>query len=385
MTCSILRELDTLEIFHRQNGNLNCCVVQGLDLRKTDFDLSKISCEGAIFLGCQFPAGLSICDLLDQGAMVFPEFKDLPYHPYRGQLYSREELMEGWSPADDQSIDKKVYDHFVAKGKKNPSVIETLAERLHDHAVDDALSDLLEGRVEKDGRKKVVAIMGGHGTSRADRWFRVVAHLASRLTREGYFVASGGGPGMMEAANLGAYLAELDAEDLDQVLDGLATAPVFTSPGYFDAAQKVIDEYPTGHSSVAVPTWFYGHEPTNMFSVHVAKYFSNSIREDGLLAIAEHGIIFSPGSAGTTQEIFQDATQNHYATFETISPMVFLSKDRYTKETQLWPCLAELAKGRHYEDYLCLSDEVDEVVEFIMSHPPIPSDGIAGGGAGLKA
>ena len=76
-----------------------------------------------------------------------------------------------------------------------------------------------------------------------------------------------------------------------------------------------------------MPTWFYGHEPTNLFSVHVAKYFSNSIREDGLLAIAEHGIIFSPGSAGTTQEIFQDATQNHYATFGTISPMVFLSKE----------------------------------------------------------
>ncbi|MGC6425506.1 MAG: LOG family protein [Akkermansiaceae bacterium] len=375
MNCQIVRELDTLEIFHRQNGNLNCCVVQGLDLREVDFNLSQVTCEGAIFLGCRFASDVLIRDLQDHGALVFPEFKGLPYHPYRGELYTREELMEGWTAEKNESVDKLIYEHFVAKGKKNPDIVEALAERLHDHAVDDAMTDLLEGRVEKDGRKKVVAIMGGHGTSRADQWFRVVAHLAWRLTREGYFIASGGGPGMMEAANLGAYLADLEIDELDRVLDGLAEAPVFTSEGYLEVAQRVIDQYPTGHSSLAVPTWFYGHEPTNLFSVHVAKYFSNSIREDGLLAIAEHGIIFSPGSAGTTQEIFQDATQNHYATFETISPMVFLSKERYTEQTHIWQTIKELAKGRHYDDFLCLSDEVDEIVEFIKAHPPVASDG----------
>ncbi|MDB4419259.1 hypothetical protein N9291_01505, partial [bacterium] len=368
MKCEIVRELDTLEIFQRQNGTLNCCVVQGLDLSESNLDWRNLKCEGTIFLGCTFPKEVSICDLQDNGALIFPNFKDLPYHPYRGDLYTREELMKGWSADDDQSLDKRIYDHFVAKGKKNPDIVEALAERLHDHAVDDALTDLLEGRVERDGQKKVVAIMGGHGTFRDDKWFRTVAHLACRLTREGYFIASGGGPGMMEAANLGAHLADLDESALDAVLDSLAAAPVYTSEGYIEAAQKVIDQYPTGHSSLAVPTWFYGHEPTNMFSAHVAKYFSNSIREDGLLAIATHGIIFSPGSAGTTQEIFQDATQNHYATFESISPMVFLSKDRYTKETQLWPCIKQLAEGRHYDDYLCLSDEVNEVVEFIKAH-----------------
>lgn len=33
--------------------------------------------------------------------------------------------------------------------------------RLQNHAIDDALADLLEGRVEGDGVKKVVGIMGG--------------------------------------------------------------------------------------------------------------------------------------------------------------------------------------------------------------------------------
>lgn len=375
MKCHIVRELDTLANLKRQNGHLNCCVVQGLDLSGVELNWETLECEGAIFLGCIFPESLSICDLQERGATIFPNFTGLPYHPYRAELYTREELMEGWTPKEDGSLDKRIYDHYVTKGKKSPDILEALAERLHDHAIDDALTDLLEGRVEKDGKKKVVAIMGGHGTARDNRWFRAVAHLACQLTREGYFVASGGGPGMMEAANLGAYLADLHEAALDTVLDELAVAPVYTSEGYLKAAQKVIDQYPTGHSSLAVPTWFYGHEPTNMFSTHVAKYFSNSIREDGLLAIAEYGIIFSPGSAGTTQEIFQDAAQNHYATFENISPMVFLGKERYTEETQIWPSLKELAKGRHYEQYLYLSDEVGEIVDFIKNHPPISSDG----------
>ena len=159
-------------------------------------------------------------------------------------------------------------------------------------------------------------------------------------------------------------------------IDGLALAPKYDSPGYVEAGQKVIDQYPTGHSSLAVPTWFYGHEPTNMFSAYVAKYFSNSIREDGLLAMSHYGIIFAPGSGGTTQEIFQDACQNHYATTGSVSPMVFFGTERYTVETPLWETIKSLAEGRHYQELLFLSDDEEEIVDFIVNHPPVPSDGV---------
>ena len=375
MKCSIFREIDSLKRLEGGVVNLNCSVVQGLDLREAGIDWEGLECEGAIFLGCQFPPDLSICDLQEKGALIFPNFGDLPFNPYRPELYTREELMEGWTKEEDRSVDKEIYDHFVKHGKKDPDIVEALAERLHDHAIDDGLTDLLEGRIEKDGRKRVVAVMGGHGTGRDDESFKKVAHLTRRLTKEGYFIASGGGPGIMEAANLGAYLADLSEGELDAVLKVLEVAPKYDSDGYIEAAQKVIDRYPTGHSSLAVPTWFYGHEPTNMFSSYVAKYFSNSIREDGLLAIARHGIVFAPGSGGTTQEIFQDACQNHYATFEEISPMVFLGTKRYTEDTMLWECLKNLAEGRDYERYLHLSDEVDEIVEFIKANPPVASKG----------
>ena len=375
MKCSIFREIDSLKRLEGGVVNLNCSAVQGLDLREAGIDWERLECEGAIFLGCQFPPDLSICDLQEKGALIFPNFGDLPFNPYRPELYTREELMEGWTKEEDRSVDKEIYDHFVKHGKKDPDIVEALAERLHDHAIDDGLTDLLEGRIEKDGRKRVVAVMGGHGTGRDDESFKKVAHLTRRLTKEGYFIASGGGPGIMEAANLGAYLADLSEGELDAVLKVLEVAPKYDSDGYIEAAQKVIDRYPTGHSSLAVPTWFYGYEPTNMFSSYVAKYFSNSIREDGLLAIARHGIVFAPGSGGTTQEIFQDACQNHYATFEEISPMVFLGTKRYTEDTMLWECLKNLAEGRDYERYLHLSDEVDEIVEFIKANPPVASKG----------
>ncbi|MFT6179076.1 MAG: putative Rossmann-fold nucleotide-binding protein [Paracoccaceae bacterium] len=376
MKCAIVRELDSLDRLVRLGPNLNCTVIQGLDLREADLPWKEMECDGAVFLGCQFPPGVSVCDLMDKGALIFPKFSGLPFSPYRPELYTREELMKGWSEEEDQSVDKKIYDHFVKHGKKAPDIVEALAERLHDHAIDDGLTDLLEGRVEKDGVKKVVAIMGGHGTGRDDDSFRKVTHLARRLTLAGYFIASGGGPGIMEAANLGAYLAEVEEAELDAILDDLASAPKYTDQGYVEAAHKVIAKYPTGHSSLAVPTWFYGHEPTNMFSAHVAKYFSNSIREDGLLAIARYGIIFAPGRAGTTQEIFQDACKNHYASSGEISPMVFLNTERYTKETPLWETINKLADGRHFKDLLFLSDEVEEIVTFIRAHPPVPSDGL---------
>lgn len=366
----VVREIDSVKSLVRQEGQLCHAVVQGLDLGRCGVDWSEVACEGAVFLGCDFPEGVGVEDLVRKGATVFPRFPHLPYDPYRPSLYTREELMEGWTAVEDLSRDKRIYDHFEGHGRKSPGVVEALAERLHDHAIDDALQDLLQGRVERDGEKRVVAIMGGHGTSRRDPYFRKVAVIAQKLTQEGYFVTTGGGPGIMEAGNLGAYLAEASAGDLAEALRLLARAPGYRDPGYMEAAQEVLNLFPHGHSSLAVPTWFYGHEPSNLFSRHIAKYFSNSLREDGLLAIAMHGIVFAPGSAGTTQEVFQDACQNHYATFQKISPMVFLGRERYGEASGIFSCLTKQAQGKDYADMLLLTDEVEEVVAFLKDHPP---------------
>jgi len=80
--------------------------------------------------------------------------------------------------------------------------------------------------------------------------------------------------------------------------------------------------------------------------------------------------VFTPGSAGTTQEVFMAAAQNHYGSFGYYSPMVFLGKRRYAEETNIYGLLKELAKGREYEKFIAISDDPDELVEFIETHPP---------------
>ena len=141
---------------------------------------------------------------------------------------------------------------------------------------------------------------------------------------------------------------------------------------YLDASITVVERFPGGAESLAIPTWFYGHEPTNDFATAVAKYFSNSIREDGLLAIATHGVIYTPGAAGTVQEVFMDATQNHYDVFGIISPMVFVDTAYWADDRLGAPkLLRQLAGDRPYSELIGVFDGPDEVVAFIESHPPI--------------
>ena len=44
----------------------------------------------------------------------------------------------------------------------------------------------------------------------------------------------------------------------------------------------------------------------NFFASHHSKMFFNSLREVGLVTLANKGIIFFEGNGGTVQEIFQE-------------------------------------------------------------------------------
>lgn len=351
--------------------NLRHKAIQGLDLSHLQIDWESVDLQGAIFLGCHFASVEDECIVRKHGAYIFPQLDGLPYNPYRSKLYTWQELMEGYDPENDHSLDYRIYDHFVCNGRYNPNIREALAQRIHDHAIDDALRDFLQFDQNAMTRKKGVGFMGGHSTLRTNLYFRKVAQTARLLTRAGFLVISGGGPGIMEAANLGAYMANYSAAELDDAITILSEAPSYKHPNYIKQSLVVLEKYPSGCESVAIPTWFYGHEPSNVFSSHIAKYFSNSIREDGLLAVSLFGVVYAPGSAGTTQEIFMDATQNHYGSFGYYSPMIFLGKKRYVKDTFLFPLLQQLAWERKYANLLFMTDSPEEIVDFIKQHPPI--------------
>src|SRR5436190_23775659 len=124
----------------------------------------------------------------------------LPYDPLRTSLYTRDELMSGWPG---ETLDGRIERHVLENGFRAPPASEALAQRLHDHGIDVALSELLCG----EPPQRVVGIMGSATTPRTDPGYRRVAELARLIARAGFLVASGGGPGSMEAINLGAFMA----------------------------------------------------------------------------------------------------------------------------------------------------------------------------------
>lgn len=365
---AFIQDIDsTVDCF--KNQTLANCTFQDIDFTGFDINWNELKIDATTFLGCQFKPEDEIL-LIQKGAYIFKAPQELPYNPFRKSLYSFQELMEGYEPDNDQSIDLKIYNHF-SKSRNNPGINEALWQRIHDHAIDESLRKLIQ--IDDDGMtsKKCIGIMGGHSTARTDAFYVKTAKTAKLLAENNFFVASGGGPGIMEAANLGAYFAGRPTTDLDQALSMLQEAPKYTHKDFQVKAYEVIEQFPNGAESLAIPTWFYGHEPSNLFSTHIAKYFSNSIREDTLLAICLYGIVCAPGSAGTTQEIFMDAAQNHYCTFNYYSPMVFLGTKRYEIDTLIFPLLKQLAYGREYFDLLCCTDEPEEILNFLIKHPPI--------------
>jgi predicted Rossmann-fold nucleotide-binding protein len=363
-----LKELKTFEDVIAEGRALVDCAVQSIDFRERDFDWSAISLRNVVFLGCRFEDEDE--DIVRRaGGVLYPPFEGIPYNPYRKSLYDWRELAAPSATDSAISTDLAIYRRF-SETRHNPDINEALAQRVHDHAVDDALRDLLEFDDEGMTKKKCVGFMGGHGAPRSSVFYRKAAIAAKRLTERGFYAVSGGGPGVMEAANLGAYLAGKPDDVLFDAIDYMKTSDVWKDDGYIQRSIDVVEKH-DGADSLAVPTWFYGHEPSNVFATSVAKYFSNSIREDTLLAVALYGVVYAPGSAGTTQEIFQDAAQNHYGTFGYYSPMAFLGVERYEIQTMIYPLLRQLSYGKPYHDLLFVSDDPEAIVEFIANNKPI--------------
>ena len=373
---TLIHNLHEWRVLVENTNSLAHTVIQDVNFCQEKVDWTRFHLNQTSFLGCTFKRRDAIY-LIEKGAFVYPKFKNIPYNPYRNFLYTWQELMEGYHPNQDKSRDLKIYKHFSAT-KYNPSVHEAMAQRIHDHSIDDALRKLLGYDDYGMTQRKCVGFMGGHATKRGSEFYNKTALVAKRIAQMGYYVVTGGGPGIMEAANLGAYMAHYPEEDLHDAIAILQDLK-FTEPNqvdylaenYAEQSKIVLERYPNACESLAIPTWFYGHEPSNVFATHIAKYFSNSIREDTLLAISLFGIVYAPGSAGTTQEIFQEAAQNHYGTFGYYSPMIFLGVKRYVEDTTLYSVLHQLAKGKTYKKLLYLTDDADEVVEFIINNPPI--------------
>lgn len=351
-----IREIETLDelddLLAQAAGSMRGWRLQGLDLRAYDAALAAVDPAGSAFFGCRMSPALAD-RVQDGGGLVLPRIAGLPFSPYRGHLYTPGELYDGLERGYDATRDARIHGWSRdARVQRDP--LATLAAALHDHAVDDALGEALLGR-------RVVGVMGGHRVGRGAASYRTAVDLGRRLTRQGLVVATGGGPGAMEAANLGARTASLDDTEVGGVLRRLREVPEAegTETAWARSAATVAADLPDV-TTLGVPTWFYGHEPPNLFAASIAKFFANARREDTLLRRCNAGIVFLPGAGGTVQELFQDACENFYARSGHATPMVLVDRRYWTEELPAWPLLRALAERGGFSEHVHLVDDAAE-------------------------
>ncbi len=381
------REIDAvsdLEAWLASPSRSNDVAFQGLNLTKYDREMRAIDLEGCVFVGCAMTTGLS-AHAGKYKCLNIPPMPGKPFDPFRVSLYTPEELLAGFDVDHPETYsrtpDAVIFEHF--KNKENCGLDDVLARRIHDFSISDALDDNLAAWAGEG----VVGIMGGHSVPRWAKAYADAARLARTLAREGFLIVTGGGPGVMEAGNLGVYLAAHSDDALDVALAELAKAPTHDDPNYLVPSFRVRKQFVApparAYRSIGVPTWFYGHEQPNMFATYLAKYFQNSVREEGLLSIASRGVIFAEGSAGTLQEIFENACQVYYRSFRpTATPMILFGTEYWNppgdgttgRAKKVYPLLMKLAEEAGFGQLVTVTDSIDEIAA-IVRDPPSPATG----------
>lgn len=339
---------------------LNGLRLQGLDLTAREDRLLTADPRGVVVLGGEVSDRLET-HLRSGGALVFPAVTGVPVDPYRSGLYTPDELYHGLDEGYPATPDARAYRWWLDLGLRD-DVLATMLRAVHDDSMSDALHEKLRGR-------RSVAVMGGHAIERGQPTYLSAARLGSRLAVGGTLVLTGGGPGAMEAAALGAALHDRTPGELADAVAELSAVPSFAditrwAQSAFALRQRLgLVGQPI--TSVGVPTWFYGHEPSNVFSGSIAKFFSNAQREDLLLSRSTGGLVVLPGAAGTVQEIFQTATRAYYGAAGAISPIVLVGHDYWTQTLPAWPLLSALAAGRDMATQVHLVDGIDAAAELL--------------------
>jgi len=190
------------------------------------------------------------------------------------------------------------------------------------------LGEFVEGFDALASVGPAVSIFGSARVGRSDPYYRLARRLAGRLAKEGFAVITGGGPGIMEAANRGA-----------QEAGGLSIGCNIELP---------FEQDPNPYVDLGIEF----------------RYFF--VRKTMFVKYAEAFVIF-PGGFGTLDELFEALTLIQTGKVEHF-PVVLVGRD-YWRGLMRWLVGTALKQGKISPGDLelaTITDDLDEVVRVIV-------------------
>jgi uncharacterized protein (TIGR00730 family) len=190
------------------------------------------------------------------------------------------------------------------------------------------IGELVEGFDELAGIEPAVSIYGSARVKEGDELYKQTQEIARRLGEMGFSIITGGGPGVMEAANRGACEA--------------------------------------GVNSVGLNIELAEQQPANVYATHSVTFHHFFVRKIMLVKYAAAFVIM-PGGLGTLDELTELLTlmQTHK-----IKPFpVVLFNGQYWEGFLGWLRNCTLDKGYISEedfDLLRICDQPDEVIEAVQ-------------------
>jgi len=192
------------------------------------------------------------------------------------------------------------------------------------------ISEFVDGFEELSNLGPAVSIFGSARFQSNHKYYKIAVEIASLLAKEGYTIITGGGPGVMEAANKGAYNNEGVSVGLNIVLP--------------------MEQKPNNYQNKSL-TFKYFFARKVMFIKYAMGY------------------VCMPGGFGTLDEFFEALTliQTHKI-FPL--PLILVGKD-YWSDLLKWMKKTMLKEGTISPkdlDIVNITDDPKEVVSIINAH-----------------
>jgi uncharacterized protein (TIGR00730 family) len=181
-----------------------------------------------------------------------------------------------------------------------------------------------------------VAVFGSARLPETSPYYQAAQELSEKLARAGWCVITGGGPGLMEAANRGAHVI-----------------------GELHGDKKI---------SVGLNIELPFEQSTNAYVDTTLNFRYFFCRKTNFVKYASAFVVF-PGGFGTMDELFDSLTLVQTGKIQNF-PVVLFGK-AYWQGLFDWICNTMIPHGTILPadlDLLHLSDDMDEVVQYICEH-----------------